>query len=179
MDDIRICSNQSATRDKISFDIRMIQNITPIYAKKVLEQRYMNRLYGNLYVTGVDQIELASSICQHPNDNTFVIDVAYSLVGTVYFKDMKLAFCMDNLINVNGVSYFQKGNVFAIINNLEIDEKEKKINGVERPLLIVRVIVEPSYWPESNTLRVGLICDLDRLIDDTPETRIAYNVIVD
>ena len=178
MDDIRVCSNQNLTHDKLSFNVRQIQNITPLYAKKVLEQRYKNKLYGNLYVTGVDQIELAETISQHPNDNSFVIDVAYSLVGTIYFKDMKLAFCFDNLINVNGASYFKKDNVFAIVNNIEINESEKKINGVEKPILIVHVISEPNYWPEPSGLRIGLICEIERLIEDSEEARAAYNVTV-
>lgn len=176
MDDLRVCSNQNLTRDKISFKIHMIQSVTPIYAKKVLEKRYVNKLYGNLYVTGIDQVELSSSISQHPNDNTFIIDVSYSLVGVMYFKGMKLAFHIDNMINVNGVVYFQKGNVFALVNNLNINEAELTINGIKSPILIVRTTLEPNYYPESNVLRVGLICELDRVLESTPELRTSYNV---
>lgn len=177
MDDIRVCSNQHVTRDTISFDIRMIQNITPMYAKKILEKNYVNKLSGNLYVTGIDQIEIGSTITQHPNDNTFLVDVSYSLVGVFYFKGMKLAFKYDNMINVNGVVYFQKDNVFALVNGLEIDERENTINGTHKPLLVVRTTMEPSYWPETDVLRVGLICELERLVDDSTETRVAFNII--
>mgnify|MGYP000261056032 CR=1 FL=1 len=175
MDDIRICSNQNLTRDKISFKIHMIQSVTPIYAKKVLERRYVNKLYGNLYVTGIDQVQLGSMISQHPNDNSFIIDVSFSLVGVIYFKGMKLAFHIDHMINVNGVVYFQKGNVFALVNGLIINEAESSINSVKSPLIVVKVTVEPNYYPESNLLRVGLICELDRIFESTPELRDAYN----
>lgn len=176
MDDIRICSNQNVTRDKISFEVRMIQSVTSIYAKKILENRYMNKLYGNLYVTGIDQVELSPTTSQNPNDDTFIVDVTFSLVGVVYFKGMRLAFAMSNMINVNGVVYFQKENVFALVNDLEIDETAKTINGIESPIIIVKVVVEPNFWPEANTLRVGLICELDRVVTDTPDSRATYNV---
>lgn len=176
MDDIRVCSNNNVTRDKISFEIQAIQNITPMYAKKMLEKKYVNKLCGNLYVTGIDQVVLSSMIYQHPNDQKFVIDVTYSLVGVVYFKNMKLAFSMKHIINVNGIIYFQKGNVFAIINNLEINEEESTINGVKSPILVVRVLVEPNFYPDVNVLRVGLICELDRIVEETSESQAAYNI---
>lgn len=179
MDDIEICSNQSVTKDKIGYDIRMIQNINPMYINKVLEKKYLYKLFGNVYVTGIDNINISDTTYQNPNDNTFIVDVSFSIVGIIYYKNMQIAFVLDNMIDVNNTTFFRKGNLCALVNGLTFDEHDKTIvNGISNPIIITKVTFDPNYWPDNNILSIGVVCDLVKLINDTPENRKTYNIKV-
>lgn len=177
MDDIEICSNQSVTKDKISYDIRMIQNINPIYFNKILEKKYLYKLYGNIYVTGIDNINISDRTYQNPNDNTFIVDVSFSIIGIIYYKNMHISFTLDNVINVNNMTYFKKGNVCALVNGLSFDQYDKSvINGIKNPIIVTKVTLEPNYWPDKNILNVGLVCDLVKLVNNTSDNIKTYNI---
>jgi hypothetical protein len=174
MDDIKIISNQNIATEKIGYDIRMIHKINEIYIMKILEKKYVNKLYGNVYVTGIDNISYEQTTYQNPNDSNFIINVKYSIIGITYFKKMSIAFVLENMIDVNNQKYFKKDNVIALINNLVINDKV--INNIDNPIIITRVIYEPNYVTEDNILKIGLVCDLVDVIERTHESEQNYNI---
>lgn len=176
MDDVEIVSNPSLSKEMVSFDIRMVHKINDMHVSKILERKYVNRLYGNVYVTGIDNVSISNKFYQHPNDTTYIVDTRYSIVGITYFKNMQLAFVLENMININSQTFFKKKNVVAIINKINIQDKQ--VNGMDNPIIVVRVIYDPNYVTEGNVVKVGLVCDLDRLIEQTEENKRGFNIII-
>lgn len=174
MDDIKIISNQNIVHEKIGFDIKLIHKINEIYIIKILENKYVNKLYGNIYVIGISNVLYDKYIYQNPNDNNFIVNVSYSIIGITYFKKMQIAFVLDNMIVVNNQKYFKKENVIALINNLTI--QDNVINNITNPIIITKVIYEPNYITENKILKIGLVCELINVIERTPESELNYNI---
>lgn len=174
MDDLEIVSNQNVANEMIGYDIKMIQKINEMYITKILEKKYNNKLYGNIYVTGIDNVSYSNKTYQNPNDNNFIIDVQYSLIGITYFKNMMLAFVVDNIVTNNNQIFFKKGNVLALINKIVI--QDKIINDISDPIIVVKVTHTPSYINQDDIITVGLICEIEQLVPRTPDNEKNYNI---
>lgn len=171
MDDMQVIS--CVVSEMMSFELNIVHNINENYIKNKLELKYINKIYGTLYVTGIDNVSFSNNMFQNPHDSNYVIKIKYSIVGISYFKGMNIAFVVDNIIRHNDQTFFTKKNVIAIINKVII--KDNYINNKLNPIIITRVINEPNYVNNEGVIKVGLICEVVDIIDRTDEKCLQYN----
>lgn len=173
MDDIEIITESSFIKDKLAFHVSMIQNINEFYIKKTLENKYVNKVFNNIYIKYIKNIQYSNEIYQNINDNNYIIDVQYSIVGVRYFKDMILSFTNEHIINVSNQYYFKKQNIIALVNNIVITNNNV-INNIENAIVVVKVIKDPEFMVEDKELQIGLICELVKIIENNEENKKEY-----